>query len=573
MGVAPAIFQTAGRRSEHYVPGAYSRSAAIGGEGSGVSANNCVVMGRSRGGQPNRLFVFTTVQEARETLVDGDLLRAVAHAFNPSPEYSPQAVRAMIVNNNSQAESVLTSVGAEILRLKTASWGVIANSLTHQLVDGTNPGTKRIIFTHGEVEDSIDNIGKKSILVQYTGAATSASLTINRTGLTVQTSDGNITVSFDDFPTIEEVVARLDATGEFLAVNLDNEANVPSRELDHVNSLNIMNTVELTSNLYALIHALENSSWIGAGNVLMANNASNIVPDNNDSPVFFRGASAGTFTVEDWNKSLSVLETENIQMISTHVTDKAVLTLISNHCTAMSNVQNRKERTAILGGPIGETIDDAISFAKSLNNKLVSYCYPAIRATSPLTGQPEDLPASYFACKLLGMEASMAVNEPLTWKNVSVLQFLTKLKISEMERLIIGGVLCGGTTDDNRLAVIRAMTTHQGAQLQLVERSMVREDLYMNRDLRNIYSRGVGRPGGGIGKSTIEQTLLDAARAWLGLGLITPTDEGKNVWGIAIKISGDKIWISFSRNLTAPQNFFFITAYNYIYESATSVEL
>ena len=87
MGVSAAIFQSAGKRSEHYVPGAYSRSAAVGGAGDGVSANNGVVLGRSRGGQPNKLLVFSTQQEAEETLVDGDLLKAVAHAFNPSPEY------------------------------------------------------------------------------------------------------------------------------------------------------------------------------------------------------------------------------------------------------------------------------------------------------------------------------------------------------------------------------------------------------------------------------------------------------------------------------------------------------
>jgi hypothetical protein len=203
----------------------------------------------------------------------------------------------------------------------------------------------------------------------------------------------------------------------------------------------------------------------------------------------------------------------------------------------------------------------------------VSYCYPAITAASPLTGEAEDLPASYFACKLLGMEAVVAINEPLTWKDVSVLKFLTKLKISEMEKLIIGGVLCGGVTDDNRLAVIRAMTTYQGRQLQLVERSMVREDLYMNRDIRLQYGAGVGRPGVDKGEDA-EQTLQDAARGWKGEGLIIPNDEGQNIWGVVIRKSGDKTYISFNRNLVAPQNFFFITAYNYVYESApTTVEV
>jgi len=723
MAVGPAIFQSAGQRSEHYVPGAYSRSAAVGGAGGGVSANNGVVLGRSKGGQPNKLFTFSTLDEAKETLVEGDLLKAVAHSFNPSPEYSPQAIRAMVVNGNTQAESVLKSGGLEILRLKTASFGVIANSIARQIVNGTNPGTKKILFFAGETEDKIDNIGKKSIQLQYTGDGSAAVLDVNNIGLSVEVTgddtqpaidideirnlrvgetkefnivstnpesaditvvarfdlpgielslikveyfetaeglnewveldltvpfkspdgfpltngsdqfritpqpgaegiileygvtflqvvdwsitnnviaqttkgkteivaegqpysgynipaydvnSGSIFVPFEDFPTIEEVVQRLNGAGEFAVIQLEEEANVPSIELDRVDLLDVKAAPQtLRSDFFALVHALENSPWIGKGNVIKIEGSPNKMPGNDAEPVFFDGASAGTYTVADWNNTLSALESENIQIITSPITDHAVHTLVSNHCTAMSNVQNRKERTAILGGKIGETIEDAIEFAGSLNNKLVSYCYPAITAASPLTGESEDLPASYFACKLLGMECTLAVNEPLTWKSVSVLKFLVKLKTSDMEKLIIGGVLCGGTTDDNRLAIIRAMTTINSRQLQLVERSMVREDLYMNRDIRQEYSAGVGHAGVDKGADA-EQTLQDAARNWKGEGLIIPTDDGKNIWGVAIKKSGDKTYISFNRNLTAPQNFFFITAFNYIYESATTVEV
>ena len=719
MAVGPAIFESVGQRSEHYVPGAYSRSAAIGGASGGVSANRGVILGRAKGGQPGKLFVFTTTEEARETLVDGELLKAVAHAFTPSPEYSPQAVRAMVVNGNTQADAILKSGGLEILRLKTASYGVIGNSITRQLVNGTNPGTKKILFSAGEIEDKIDNIGKKSIQLQYTGEGTAAILDLNNIGLSVEVTrvdtrpaididglaklrvgeattftiattnpesavidivakmdfsglelsllefeyfesgtwkpldvsvpfkspegyaltdgstqfrvtplagaeggvleykitliqvidsvqtnniiaqtttgqieiaaegkpysmynipaydvnSGSVLIPFEDYPTIEEVVNRLNGTGEFAAIQLEEEANVPSKELDYVDSADIKGAPKiLTSNFYALVQALENSLWVGKGNVEKVDGAPNVMPDNDAEPVYFEGGSAGSYTVSDWNKSLAALEAEDVQIVSTPATDHAVHFLISNHTTAMSNVQNRKERTALLGGPFGETIEDAIDFAKSLNNKLVSYCYPAITAASPLTGAAEDLPASYFACKALGMECSVAVNEPLTSKAVGVLRFLVKLKVTEMEKLIIGGVLCGGTTDDNRLAVIRAMTTHQGNQLQLVERSMVREDLYMNRDLRLRYIGGVGRPNITKGASA-EETLHHAAGEWKGEGLIVPTDEGKYIWGVSIKVLGDKTLISFHRNLTAPQNFFLITAYNYVYESAATYEI
>jgi hypothetical protein len=575
MGVGPAIFQSAGQRTEHYIPGAYSRSSAIGGSENGVTANSGVILGRSNGGRPRELFIFNGLEEAQETLVGGDLLKAVAHAFNPSPDYSPQAIRAMVVNENTQAGSTMKSEEDPILNLKTAGYGVLMNRVKRQLTDGTNPGTKKIVFSLGDDKETIDNIGKKSLSLQYTGSGSAATVTINNISLAIVVTgaEDSITLSFEDFPTVDEIVSRLNDTGKFAVAQLDPEANVPANELDAVSSQDVKTAVVvLKSDFYSLFHALENSLYIGKGNVWKESGAANTMPDNDPDFVYFEGAGAGTYTIEDWANALGTLEAENIQIISTPSTDHAVHTLISNHVTAMSNTVNRKERTAFVGGPIGELLNDAIAFAATLNNKLVSYCYPAITAASPLTGEAEDLPASYFACKLLGMEASVAVNEPLTWKSVSVLKFQVKLKPSEMEKLIIGGVLCGGITEENRFAVIRAMTTYQGRQLQLVERSMVREDLYMNRDIRLRYSKGVGRPGIDKGGDA-EQTLQDAARDWKGEGLFVPTDDGNNIWGVRVRKSGDKTIISFNRNLTAPQNFFFITAYNYMYESATTVEV
>jgi hypothetical protein len=574
-GVGPAVFSSAGQRTEHYVPGAYSRSAAIGGEG-GISAGNGVILGKSSMGMSGVLNVFSSPREAEEILGDGELLKAVAHAFNPSPDYTPQAIRAVVVNGNTQASRQMKSGTNIILNLKSAMFGVPANQLKMQLSAGTNAGTKKAVFGFKEGEEKIDNIGKQSMSLLYTGTGTAAVLTIDNEKLSVAVTgaEDSIEIPFEDFPTLEDVINRLNDTGVFATVQLEAESNVPAKQLDAVTSADIKAGAQiLKSDLYALISALNNSYYIGKGNVEKAEGAANILPDVDTEFVYFAGATAGTYTVSDWNDALGKLESENVQIVSTPSTDHAVHVLVSNHCTLMSSTVNRKERTWILGGPIGETIADALENAKSLNSKYGSYCFPAINANSPLTGAAEDLPASYFACKLLGMECAVAVNEPLTWKNVSVNKFLIKLKTSELEKLIVGGVLCGGTTDDDRLAVIRAMTTYLGgSQLQLCERSMVREDLYMNRDIRNQYSKGVGRPGLDKGGAA-EETLQGAARGWKSEGLIIPTDEGKNVWGVAVRKSGDKTYIEFNRNLTPPQNFFFITAYNYVYESKTTVEV
>ncbi len=100
---------------------------------------------------------------------------------------------------------------------------------------------------------------------------------------------------------------------------------------------------------------------------------------------------------------------------------------------------------------------------------------------------------------------------------------------------------------------------------------MVREDLYMNRDLRLRYSRGVGKPGISVSGSEEESTFKMAAAEWRALGLISPTESGENYWGLSIRVVGDKRYITFSRYLTAPQNFFFITANNFVYGESTTM--
>ena len=88
MGVSPAIFESGGQRSEHYVPGVYSRSFNVSSP-SGVSAGNLCILGKSNGGKPFTLLEFDGLASAQETLVGGELLDAVGYAFSASNTYVP----------------------------------------------------------------------------------------------------------------------------------------------------------------------------------------------------------------------------------------------------------------------------------------------------------------------------------------------------------------------------------------------------------------------------------------------------------------------------------------------------
>lgn len=572
MGIGPAIFESAGQRSEHYIPGAYSRSNSVGGGSGGVSAGNGVILGKSTGGKPQALLEFATIAEAKDALVSGELLDAVAHAFTPGGDYAPQKVLAMRVNPGTQAGRTLKNGAAGILAIKSWDYGVHTNQLKMKILSGTNTYTKKVTANYKGNETITDNIGLDSFTLQYTGAGSAATAAITATGIAVVVTgaDDGISINFADVETIEGLVARFNDNPSYVAILQDSTPNALTADLDAASGISLSAAATFRSNLYALIQALKNNPYVGF--VALVSGAERLIPDNDTGYVYFEGGTVGSYTVSEWNDALQALETEDIQIVSTPSTDVAVATLIGNHCISMSNVTNRKERTALLGGPIGESVDEAVVKAKTFGSKYISYCYPAIIASNPITGDTETLAASYFACKLLGMESCVSVNEPLTWKTVKVLSFYKNLRTGDKEKLIKAGVLCGGTTDDNRLAVIRAMTTYQGSTLQDVERSMVREDLYMNRDLRQRYSQGVGKPSiskGGEEESTFKQAVAE----WAGMGLVQSNDSGEFYWGLKITVKGDKKYITFSRYLTAPQNFFFITANNYVYGESTTVSV
>jgi len=301
-GIGPAVFETAGKRSEHYLPGPYSRSLAKGGATGGVSANNGAILGRARGGEPRKLFVFTSAGEARETLLGGELLEAVSHAFDASRDYRPQRVMAMVVNGNSQAKSAMFSGDEEVLRLKTSAYGSPANGLSRRLCAGSRPGTKKLELACGGERETLDGIGRKSLRLRYSGNSPFARISVSGDGLSVETEEGTRAFSFEDFPNIGSLASRLNDTGEFAAEALDNP-EAPSADLDLVEGANAKSAdVTLASDFRALVEALESSGWIGRGNVEIV--AGNRMPDDDDDPACFEGASAGGFTMGDWGAAL-----------------------------------------------------------------------------------------------------------------------------------------------------------------------------------------------------------------------------------------------------------------------------
>lgn len=580
MGVSPAIFESAGQRSEHYVPGVYGRSFNVSSP-SGISAGNLCIMGKSNGGEPYKMLEFGSLADAQQALVGGELLDAIGYAFSGSTTYVPSKVYAMRVNNGTQSSVTLTSGATDLLTLKSWDWGVHTNQLKILIANGTIANSKKITLAYKDKTEVIDNIVNAALEVNYLGEGVSPTVSVGTDNISfgamtdVEEPDtpepvDTLTVSFADFDTLDALVAYVNEGDAWYLNVVGNNDSMKSVNLDTVTNAAVADGgTTLYANFVSFLEAISSMEYIGKVEILNENTRQ--VPDNTDAYVYFTGGTIGSYGTQQWTDALTALELEDVQIIATPSTDSGVHALISQHCTSMSNVMNRKERTAIVGGPIGMSDASAIEEAQGLNNRLISFCCDNPIKVNLISGNTETLSGAMLGVMLAAMESAMSPNTPLTFKVLNVLGFTKIRNVTNITSLIKAGILVCNSNPENlsEYICIRALTTFQGDDLINNERSMVREDLFMNRDLRQQFRPVIGTAG--ISTNAAIRTLENRAAEWALNGYIVPTDSNENVWDIKVRIDGDKVYITYSRYLTAPVNFVFITAINHIYTS--TVEL
>jgi hypothetical protein len=227
MGVSGAVFESAGKRTVHWVPGVYSRRNTVPG-GTGTISNNLVIMGQSTGGKPLTMIPLADVTEAREALVGGQLLEAVAHAFNGNNDFVPQQVWAFRVNKGTQSSITLKNGSTDIVTVKSRDYGVHMNQLKIQIKNGTTAGTKQVLLNYKGNEIKEDNIGRKSLTVQYIGEGSACTMQITGDGCVIAATgdtDASMTLSWDDYNTLEALAAKLNDTGLFMVTLNDERLN------------------------------------------------------------------------------------------------------------------------------------------------------------------------------------------------------------------------------------------------------------------------------------------------------------------------------------------------------------
>lgn len=564
MAIGKRTFQSAGQISQHLIPGAYSRIDSIKGQGSLVSSNRGVIMGRSTGGKPTTLLTFGSVSEAVNTLKSGPLMEAVRQAFNPGNDLVPQYVLAMRVNTAVQSSYNALNGANLMVKFTSRDYGLHNNQITIKIEAGTTSG-KKITIGYKTDSEVFDNVYRKSLTITHA----TATGTVTNTSATKQLvlSVGSITIDLNTYPTIGELAAYINSQSGYSAVVEPGQENKSSLELDGTTAVTLLGGGVFQSTVQAILDTMNfNSNYVTAEAINATNNR--LIPDNVATAVYFTGGSEGTYTGTEWATALTALEAEDVQFIATPDSSNTIHASIKTHCEAMSAVTGRKERQFLVGNAWGTTVDNAVTESKTLNSKWGMKVYNGYTQYD-VNGVIQNYDASYTACLLLGMACAGAINEPLTFKKLNVISLEKKLSKTDLEKLIENGVCPVAYNSQTLPHIVRQVNTYQTDDLKWNEFSMVKEMGFVSRDLRDYLEQlFVGKPGsslyGGVIRGAVEARLA----RYTDLGIFSKDSNGVSWWNVSISLAGDTVNIDYDAYLTAPVNFLFVT--NHFHELVTT---
>lgn len=528
--------------------------------------NVLALVGRSEGGKPGAELRFGTPDDAIATLKSGELLTAVLKAFDPSAQTGgPVEIVAIRVNPATQSSlNLLDAQGGTAISLLTTDFGLYTSQIKVKIETGTLAG-KKVTTSFGNDFYTVDDLTREALSVQYTGLAASATITVSDGTVVLAAPAGTnvATIDLGTYPTIQQLVDRINVETGFFASVLDgNESKPAFKGLDAVVAADVKTEPYIVkADLQAVV------DWINseAEGVITATRGTLGLPPANIPFTYLTGGSNGIVTNESWQDAFSVLQEIDVQWLVPISSSASIHAMADTHAAFMSNV-GRKERRAICGTASGTDDLTAIAAAKALNSdrtSLVHLGYYDFNAAGDLV-----LMEPYFtAAAIAGAFAGVNPGTPMTNKTLKVRGLERNLRNPvDTDRLIKGGVLCVENTEQG-FKVVKSITTW------LVNQNYNRVEIstgvaldFVARNVRNALDVLRGEKGSPItiarAVSIAESTLRELARAEpQGPGVIVGDDASPAFKGITATLEGDVLRVQFQCSPVIPVNYIPVTIF------------
>lgn len=539
---------------------------------------NIAIVGQALGGQPNAPLIFTNPTDAAEVLRGGDLLEACVRAYNPSAQIQgARTIVAVRVNPATQATLALKdSLAATVINLTASDYGLHTNNVKVKIEAGTITGKK---ITVQEDSNFIvqDNIERKSFTIQYVGAGSAATMTITATTLTTSVTGGpggeNLSITFANFTTLQQIVDFIDQTAAYTCVlNDTNPSRSPVSQLDFVTAQDIRTTTYVAhADLQAIVDFFNSAAepFVDA----VKNGAVGTVPVNIGF-TFLAGAVEGTINAGAWSNALVTLQQQAIKAFTLLTSDASVHAMGDAHAQLMSGVTGKKERIQIAGGATGEYTSNLSNYttrALNLNSDRTALTPIGIKDFTIASEDEVVTIAPYlFAAQLLGMVAGAGIGEPITHKffRARGLETLSGTKTdftdAEKDTLLTGGLLIPEFVRGRGFRVVQGKTTWLvDSKFSRVEISTRMAADEVARQVRERLEQLIGSKASPTTLAQVvsatESALIQLARP--GVEIIVGDDANPAFKNITATLTGDTIQVSFEASPVIPVNFILVTVH------------
>lgn len=584
MGVIKRYFDG----SEIIFPGSYVKRTFDGNFATqGTLGNVIYILGESDAGIPynatdydgttalpakEKVNVLTRLQDAYDVLISGELFDAARFAFQPAvdSQYTPPPViNCVRVNQATRASRTLEKSSVDVLKLHSELFGLEANKIATKISAATTSG-KKVEVRYNGTTTTVDNIEQIDFEIQYTGDATTATMTINATTISTtlagDQTDGSLDLSLTkaQYSTIGEVVDYINAqTGYTATVKFDRAWE--SQYLDYITASNIKTAaVDIKSDAEILMRTINNSF----GSLIYAElitTTDRDVPDNDTAFVYLSGATVTAATNTDWSGALTMLEGLNADFVILLSGDSTHFTYLKSHCEAMSAINGDNERQGWVGSNKTDVKTDLITDCKALNSSLINYSATRFKANDK-NGVETTYAGYHLAAMYASMMAGNGILFPLTKKSMQINGLADNWDNDDLKDLIVArAIVLKETLEGGEYEAQRVVTTYQGQVLLQSSVLAMRIALFISKDSRAKLNQKIKEQTTALNDATINnlkdyitQELLPSYRT---LGYLTDDPEtGRPAFSnVDFTIVGDEFHFTFEGVLPTELNFIFAT--------------
>lgn len=367
--------------------------------------------------------------------------------------------------------------GNTLATITSNDYGLYTSQIYFQFAAGSISGTKATVglTTTGNLVGGVvvqDNISRNLITIQYTGAGTACTLTVNDSTLTTSVTGApadNLNIAFATFGTIQQVSDAINATGKYTCTVASNASSLSSAsQFDNRNAVDVKTAaVTLTANLQALFDFLNSSSNPFFKATRKANPTASL-PGFTGSNQYLVGGSDGTTANQDWTTAINALQKIDVDIV-VPVTDNATY-----HAAVLAHVQYmsstaRQPRRAIVGGALGE-----YNPANSVPTQLITSRAAALDSSRIMLVSPginyydaaqtlQSGSSAFTAALVAGMASAVEAGEPLTHKYLSnVVSLETTYLPADLDTLLLGGVCPIEVVQGRGFRIVKSRTTWTG---------------------------------------------------------------------------------------------------------------